>query len=120
MRDRFFRATLLASMTGALIIAAPALAGPMASANAEVRYGDLDLTSDAGVTQLQRRIRAAAKKLCGTPDIRDIRASEAATACRTAALAQATPKIELAVANARSGQSLAANAAVEVGTPASR
>lgn len=120
MLDRFIRPTLLASITGALILSAPASAGAIESTSAEVRFGDLDLTSEADVTRLQHRIRRAAKAVCGASDIRDLKASQAAAACRTAALANAAPKAELAVANARDGQSLAANAAFEVGKPGDR
>jgi hypothetical protein len=69
---------------------------------------------------LHRRIKSAARAACGQADIRDISGSQAAAACRETAMADAAPKIELAIANARSGQDFAANAAFEVGKPVSR
>lgn len=115
------RFALFASLGSTLAIAAvPASAEPGEQFAGEVRYGDLNLTSDAGVVQLQRRIANAARKGCGYADGRDLNASQAAAACRRAAIAAATPKVELAVANARSGQKLASSAAIEVGKPASR
>jgi len=101
-------------------VAIPASAATYEKFASEVRYGDLNLTTDAGVAQLQRRIINSARKACGRADGRDLTASQAAAECRRAAISAAAPKIELAVANARNGQKLAANAAIEVGTPASR
>jgi len=116
----FFGSALLASFGAALALGAPASAQMMEKASHEVRYGDLDLASDAGVAQLHRRIKFAARSVCGQADIRDISGSQAAAACRRAALAEAGPRIELAIANARSGQDFAANAAFEVGKPVRR
>lgn len=113
-------AVLLASMGAAVVLAAPASAGTMEKFNSEVHYGDLNLTTEAGVAQLQRRIKYAARQICGYADARDLKASQAAASCRKAALADAAPKIELAVANARSGRDFAANAALKVGTPVTR
>lgn len=111
---------LLASFGAALVLAAPASAGTTEKVNREVRYGDLNLTTEAGVAQLQRRIKYAARQVCGHADGRDLEASQAVAACRKAALADAASKIELAVDNARSGRDLAANAALEVGKPVTR
>ena len=115
------RYALFASMGMTLAIAAvPASAAEGVQFASDVRYGDLNLSSDAGVAQLQRRVASAARKVCGNADGRDIEASQAAAACRREAISSAAPKVELAVANARNGQKLAASAAIEVGTPVSR
>lgn len=119
MFTRITRTVLLASMGAAAALAAPASAESL-KFNSEVRYGDLNLTTDKGVAQLHQRIKAAARQACGYADGRDIRATQAVSACRQAALAQAAPKIDLAIANARNGEALAANAAVEVGKPGNR
>lgn len=112
---------LFASIGASLAIAAvPVSAGNYEAFASQVRYDDLKLTDDAGVAQLQRRIGNAARKACGYADGRDLTASQAVAACRRAAVSEAAPKVELAVATARSGQKLAANAAIEVGKPASR
>ena len=112
---------LFASLGVTLVIAAvPASAATEEKFVSEVRYGDLNLTTDVGVATLQRRIGNAARKECGYADARDLSASMAAASCRKAAISAAAPKVELAVANARNGQKLAAHAAIGVGTPASR
>jgi UrcA family protein len=120
MSKPFFGSVLLASMGAAIVLAAPASARTADKVSSEVRFGDLNLATDAGVTQLHRRIRTAAYQVCGRPEIRDLKGSQAAASCRDTALADARPKIELAIANARSGQDFAANTALEVGKPASR
>ena len=112
---------LFASLGATLAtVAAPASAATNEKFVSEVRYGDLNLTTDAGVAQLQRRIRNAVRKECGYADARDLGASMAAAECRKAAISVAAPKIDLAVANARNGQKMAANSVIEVGTPARR
>lgn len=120
MLKAIIRCALFASLGTSAIVAVPASAGTYEPFASEVRYGDLNLTTDEGVAQLQRRIGNAARKECGYADARDINASQAVAACRRAAISATAPKVELAVASARSGQKLAANAAIQVGTPASR
>lgn len=116
-----FHYALFASLGATLAIAAlPASAATSEKFASEVRYGDLNLATETGVAQLQRRIGNAARKGCGYAEGRDLKASQAVAACRKAAISEAAPKVELAVANARNGQKLAANAAIGVGTPASR
>jgi UrcA family protein len=63
---------LAAPLIAALFLSAagapPALAADSASEpmlNRVVRFGDLDLSTDAGVTTLSRRISTAAWKVCG-------------------------------------------------------
>lgn len=122
MSRSIVRFAMLASLgAAALLPALPAAAGTVEHVSSEVRYGDLDLKSEAGVAQLKQRIRAAARKVCGGQvELRDIRARQAADRCLAAALAGANPKIQLAVANARNGENLAANAALQVGEPHTR
>lgn len=102
-------APMIALSLGFAVAASPALAGGAEKVSAEVRYGDLNLASAQGAATLQRRIKLAAEKVCGRPDARDIKASQAAAACRADAMAAARPGVELAIANARNGQSYAAN-----------
>ena len=54
-----------------------------------VRYGDRDLATDAGARKLYGRIRTAAAAVCPQPDIRDLAAAAASTACRREAIARA-------------------------------
>ena len=67
--------TLTAAALAAVAFAAPATAAPAAVADAGriVTYGDLDLASPAGVEAFNRRIRAAAKSVCGDqPGVRTL------------------------------------------------
>ncbi len=51
------------ALTAATLIATPALAG---GRSVVVRHADLDLKSDAGRHQLNRRIAAATEQVCGS------------------------------------------------------
>ena len=90
---------------------APALAqGEPLSINAHIRTADLDLTTDAGVRALDRRIRNAAVTLCGIPSSADPNGKRTARECRADARAQAYAQRQAAIASARqpSSTSLAA------------
>jgi len=56
---------MIAIAAGALLAAQPALAESV-----KVSYDDLDLSTPKGQKQLQTRINAAAKKICGVDDVR--------------------------------------------------
>jgi len=67
-----------------------------------VAYGDLDLASAVGASQLDARIRRAAEDVCGRPDVRT---SIEVAACRQKAivgakarLAQAAPAADIKLA----------------------
>lgn len=62
-------------------------------ASVVVAYGDLNLDSDQGVAQLQRRLVAAANKVCGRPDPRNLRMAEAARDCVDQAMVRAVAKV---------------------------
>src|SRR3546814_15415423 len=63
-----------AALAGALVLSSvPASA---ADRSAEVRYGDLDLTSQADVALLKQRVALAVKHVCGHANIRNIREGE--------------------------------------------
>lgn len=54
---------------GAMLISAPVLADEAAGADApkvSVEYSDLDLTNEKGQAALERRVLAAARKVCRT------------------------------------------------------
>lgn len=78
-------------------LAFSAVAGTAASAEdaptAIVTYADLNLSSTAGVVALNRRISAAARRICGEDDIRDLQRQAAVDACRTAAVRSAAPQV---------------------------
>lgn len=100
----------------ALILAPLAiLAAPLAAAPAEtISYADIDLTSKAGVEQLNRRIESKVRGLCetGTPGVV---ARQYEQQCRAVALAEARTKARIAIAQANANKARLAEA-----TPASR
>ena len=51
-----------------------------------IAYGDLDLTTTAGVQVLDARLEAGVKAVCDRPDIRDLKSMVAWEACKEAAM----------------------------------
>jgi UrcA family protein len=66
---------------------------------AAVRYGDLDLGSDAGRATLERRLRTAARQVCDT-GIDDVVAQADQQRCRSEAVVATRRAVETAVAAA--------------------
>jgi UrcA family protein len=97
----FARSTLF--LTALAAFATPALAGT----SINVSHADLNLATEAGARQLERRIEAAANRVCGVTRQQDLKAMMNARACKRAALAGALPKLQVAVAEARTTQQLA-------------
>jgi len=94
-----FRKTLCAAALLGML--APVSANANAGGNsAEVRYGDLDLTSPNGRTRLDTRVRAAAKKVCEADYAFSLDMRMAANACVGVALASAKPQVARAFAAA--------------------
>lgn len=80
--------------TGLAFVGTTAVAAPQTeSREATVNYADLNLESAAGIESLYARIRSAAKKVCGTAEIRDIAARAAVSACRVAAMDKAVAAV---------------------------
>lgn len=93
-----------ALITSAAIKAAPALAAPVTAqgdvAVSYVQTADLDLQSDAGRRQLDRRLVIAARDVCGTASDADLEGKNAVRQCVDSVLAKARGEgIELAAAN---------------------
>jgi UrcA family protein len=106
MAIRFASLALVAALVSAPAFSAPAADGMSRS----VRFGDLDLSTDAGAAALHARIQYAAQMVCGGEiDQRDLPALGAARACRQIAMASAEPQVQMALADARDGRQLAAN-----------
>lgn len=99
-------APLFALATALLLSPVPALADEAPTRS--VQYGDLDLTKPEGVVRLERRIAAAVRSVCQAADPRDVSLASKVQKCRKAARASASDKMQLAIANARSAQQLAA------------
>jgi UrcA family protein len=84
----------------AALCAAPAAAQEPVSANRilVVRSADLDLTSPAGVSALDRRIRAAVRFACGPTSDADLHGKNAVRQCRADTLASLAGQRENAIA----------------------
>jgi len=86
----------------AVIKGAPALAEPAQPHNvAIVHTADLDLTTDAGRRQLDRRLVVAAGEVCGTASKADLAGQNTQRQCRKDVLAQARARSDLVAAGRR-------------------
>lgn len=65
---------------------------------AEVRHGDLDLSSAAGQKALRKRISLAASKVCANPNLGEM------TQCRAEAIANVRASVDTVVARAATGE----------------
>ena len=62
---------------------------------ATVRYADLDLTTNAGAAALLRRIKAAAKQVCGDPfDFGNLAQKARVRRCHSEAVARAVSGVQ--------------------------
>lgn len=95
-----FAKTITAAFVAAatLIAASPAFADSFQSngKTMEVRYGDLDLTKDAGQAELKGRLFHAATRVCPSSDFREVQA------CRKLALRNIKEPMRTAIAMAES------------------
>ena len=98
-----------ALITGAAIEAVPALAETTSPevAVSVVHTADLDLTSDAGKRQLDRRLSIAARDVCGTASDFDLEGKNAVRECRDLVLANAREQGEALIAQNKRGGSIA-------------
>ncbi len=96
------------SLFALAIIASAATITPTVAAEAEtvtsiVRTADLDLSSNVGQRELDRRIVQAAREVCGTASDVDLEGKNAARQCRADTIAQAASQREQLLAAAKSG-----------------
>jgi UrcA family protein len=78
-------------ITAGLIRGAPTLAQPAFAPNVNVSIvhtADLDLSTDAGRHQLDRRLVQAAREVCGTASDFDLEGKNDVRACRSEVLAK--------------------------------
>ena len=59
------KAGLAAAFAASAMIATPALADSVVTQSVQVRYSDLDLSTQAGQDTLERRLNQAAESVCG-------------------------------------------------------
>src|SRR6185437_5889379 len=89
-------------VTTAATFSTPVRSADIDTHRAIVRYSDLDLTTDAGETELKLRVARAAKTLCGPLDGRAIADHERFDTCRGTAIASASPQMNAVIASVRS------------------
>ena len=95
----------LAALTAAFTAVPAAAQGPIAVSGGTiaVRTADLDLSSDRGVSKLDRRILTAAKLACGTASDFDVRGKNKVRRCRSETIASVAPQRQAALASVQSG-----------------
>ena len=101
------------TVASTLVAAAPATAG-WTSKN--VRYADLDLSTDAGRDRLQMRINQAVKQVCGAPRAFTLNERADQRLCEQASLRRATPERERIIAAYMEKRRLALGGTSGVGT----
>jgi UrcA family protein len=97
-----FKVILGAVMLSALVRPAFAAEPAEATRSARVSYADLDLSSAAGVSRLDRRIQSAIQQLCvAQPGTVDLRTKLIDRRCREDAKSSLTAQRHAAIAAAR-------------------
>lgn len=90
--------TALAMTTASLAVAAaPASAAP-AEDGISISIDGLNPANPADALRIDRRVRTAARSLCGSNQIQPIRLRRGAEACEAAVIADAMSSVELAAA----------------------
>lgn len=88
----------LALTAGTLALSTPVHAAPAEEQEqVKVKTGDLDLTSASGVARLDRRVRAAARQICGTVPATDLNMQRQVAGCQQAVLDNAREDVALAL-----------------------
>ena len=65
-----------------------------------VPYGDLDLTSEAGIATLDRRLDRAVRRVCGTATLSSVRSQGFISRCRKDTMARIADQRGYAIAHA--------------------
>jgi UrcA family protein len=90
------------ALLAAAFVTTPASAQTAAPSGVHVvSYADLNLASDAGRRQLDRRIGAAVRDACGAASDADLHGKNAVARCRSEAWGQAQAQRAVALASAR-------------------
>lgn len=98
----------IAFALAALTATVPSLAQARGEAPSEkVYYGDLNLTSEAGVKVLDRRLDRAVERVCGTSSVRSLQTERLAERCREDTWASIRDDREVAIAHANNRQGIA-------------
>lgn len=86
----------MAATAATLAFATPA-AAQTEDRSVTVAIGDLDPSNPADAVRLDRRLRAAARTVCGPDEGKDIRARQNAVACEKTALSRANSDVQMAL-----------------------
>lgn len=100
---RIFRGMAVAAIV-TFAAAQPALASER---TVSVSFSDLDITTEAGVSELDNRISSAARRACGANYTRTVGEQREIKACRNQAVALAEPARKEVIANAKNDRALA-------------
>lgn len=98
MFNRMLTALAAAAVTaGAVALAVPAQAAP-AEDSVTISLAGLNLADPANAARIDRRIRNAARQVCGSDLVQPIGLMEKAAACEKSVVADAHNSVELAAA----------------------
>jgi UrcA family protein len=93
-----FRRTSItfAALAACLIAGTSFAASPQSTSSVTVRYGDLDLSKEQGMSTLHARVAAAARQVCGADgtDMRNLQAYAQVRSCETQAIADAEREVQ--------------------------
>jgi len=100
-----FKSIIIPALAGIAVLAAPAtaLAGEAKSNTVLVEIGDLDLTSEAGISEMQKRVRSASYKACLTDEKGKLVSHEEQFACTRVAQEKTETQMAQKIANSRYG-----------------
>jgi UrcA family protein len=102
MKSPFLLASLAGAMT--LCLAAPAQSQERIE---EVHFGDLNLLSETGQDQLEKRLRTAVRHVCGTTSAAqadDLRTKLTEFSCRRDSLSAALLEKDVVIARVKAGE----------------
>lgn len=91
-------------------------AGGRVVRSVEVPFVDLDLTSPSGAATLETRLKAASRKVCGSPDAANLRERNAHRACVTQTMASGQRAIVTLIARAEAGERFKPGERIAVGS----
>jgi UrcA family protein len=106
MFNRTLSALAAVALTGATLAAGTSASAQGIEDSVKVRYGDLDLSSTSGAARFERRLRNAAKEVCGE-ETRDLLINEAVHACQARAMANARSDLQVAIATKAGSRTVA-------------
>jgi UrcA family protein len=92
---------------GMLALSTPLFAAEHDQAEAVIYIGDLDLKAETGMAVFERRVRAAAREVCGALPGRDLHLQKLAAECHSQVRATAMSRAELAMTSKRPQDQLA-------------